>query len=65
MKKATVCKGCKYLITHCSYGMFKGTCSYMDKTGHSRLVVEIENGGYQEDSCICYCPKEQKRRKKS
>lgn len=65
MKKKNVCKDCAYhreLLPHMG---IKGTCSYMDKTGHSRLVVEMNNGGYQTDSCICYKKRERKRRGKS
>lgn len=54
IKDASVCKGCKYYITKCQYHIFTGTCDYLTQTGHSRIVVEMENGGIKADSCICY-----------
>lgn len=52
MKNADVCKGCKYLLRES--GILKGTCNYMEITGHSRIVVERANGGVKADSCCCY-----------
>jgi len=54
VKDKAVCKGCKYHMAGTTYPELKGYCSYMDKTGHSRLKTELENGGYKKDSCICY-----------
>lgn len=63
MKNAGVCNGCKYHITRTTYHDLKGGCNYMNVTGHSRLVVEEKNGGYKDDSCICYEVKTRRRRK--
>ena len=62
MKKTSVCKGCEYHKEYYPHMNLRNTCSYMDKTGHSRLKVELDNGGYQTDSCICYEKRERKRR---
>lgn len=62
MKKKSVCKGCEYYKERHAYPDLIRSCSYMDQTGSSRLKVELDNGGYQTDSCICY--KERKRRDK-
>lgn len=50
MKKANVCKGCKYYIRF--YG--ENICDYTEQTGHSRIMVENENDGYRKDTCVCY-----------
>ena len=49
-KKQGVCDGCKYLFKKAGADL----CYYMELEGHSRLKVEYDNGGYKEDSCICY-----------
>lgn len=49
-KKAGVCRGCVYYKNHVNSKM----CDYLSMEGHSRLIVERENGGYKTDSCICY-----------
>ena len=54
IKKKSVCKGCKYHIEKCQYHIFNGTCDYLTQTGHSRIVVEMEQGGVKADSCPCY-----------
>lgn len=54
MKNKAVCIGCKYRMVGTTYCELKGACSYMEKTGHSRLKIERDNGGYKKDSCICY-----------
>lgn len=54
IKKKSVCKGCKYNVKHCTLTVFRNTCDYLAQTGHSRIVVERENGGVKADSCICY-----------
>ena len=54
IKKQSVCKGCKYYIKNCTLAVFRNTCDYLSQTGHSRIVVEMENGGVKADSCICY-----------
>lgn len=64
VKKAGVCKGCKYYIEKSTTISVRGICGYMDATGSSRLKVELESGGYKSDSCVCY-EKKQGRRKKS
>lgn len=50
VKKAGVCKGCKY------YLRFQGNniCDYASQTGRCRLLVEKENGGYRTDMCVCF-----------
>jgi hypothetical protein len=54
MKDKGVCDGCKYRVTIAANVFLKNTCDYSGVTGKSRLVKEIENGGYKTDSCICY-----------
>ena len=54
IKKKSVCKGCKYNVKHCTLTVFRNTCDYLAQTGHSRIVVERENGGVKANSCICY-----------
>ena len=36
------------------YTDLRNACDYAETTGHSRLKVEIKNGGYRKDSCPCY-----------
>lgn len=58
MKDRKVCEGCKYRIK-------KGdifVCDYCLETGHSRLMVEQANGGWQKDRCVCYEKGEHKNR---
>ena len=62
MKNENVCTGCKYLIKNECSPNFKNLCNYSGATGHSRLSVERQNGGYKEDSCPCYDPKKTKRK---
>ena len=54
MKNKDVCIGCKYHVKTCTKVVFKNICDYAEMTGKSRLVKEMQNGGYKEDSCICY-----------
>ena len=61
MKNKDVCIGCKYRMAGTTYPELKGYCSYMDKTGHSRLKTERQNGGYKKDSCICYVGKSERQ----
>ena len=61
VKKQSVCKGCRYYIDK---SPAKGQCGYMEATKQSRLKVELENGGYKEDSCVCYEKKQGKGRKR-
>ena len=56
MKNKGVCKGCKYHCTNTQNVYEKDTCCYLIANGESRLVKEMNNGGYKEDSCICYEP---------
>lgn len=65
MKKKSVCKGCEYYKEHASYTNLRGICDYIEVTGHSRLVVERQNGGYRTDTCLCWKKKERKRRAKN
>lgn len=60
MKNKAVCIGCKYHMAGTTYPLLKGACGYMDKTARSRLKAERDNGGYKNDSCICY---EEKRKR--
>lgn len=64
VKEDHVCKGCMYAIpqnfTDCD---LRGTCDYARMTGHSRLKIEMENGGYRTDSCPCYEKGKWRRRK--
>lgn len=53
-KNPGVCKGCKYHISKGTYNAFDDSCDYVTLTGHSRLVVELEHGGFKTDSCVCY-----------
>lgn len=64
VKKAGVCKGCTYSIERDTSTTVRNTCGYMAKTGHSRLKVELENGGYKQDSCVCYEKKQARRGRK-
>ena len=54
MKKPEVCEGCKYYIPQSSFPLLSGSCDYSEKTGHSRLVKEMEKGGVRKDRCPCY-----------
>ena len=54
VKDKGVCEGCEYFITYDQLNAFVGTCDYATLTGKSRLVKEMENGGFKKDSCICY-----------
>ena len=65
VKKASVCKGCKYLINHHTYSSFNNTCDYMTQTGQSRLKIEMKNGGFKTDSCVCYEKKQGRGRRKA
>lgn len=56
-KKAGVCNGCKYAFKKPGIEL----CYYMEMEGRSRLKVEYENGGYKEDSCVCYTKKKEKQ----
>ena len=62
MKDSGVCIGCKYHVERGEYSDFDDTCDYITMTGHSRIVVEMENGGIKNDSCICYEKGERKNR---
>lgn len=64
MKQPNVCKGCKHLINRKNATDLKRFCDYMENTGKSRLVIEMQNGGYKTDSCICYEEGIAKRRKR-
>ena len=61
MKDKGVCNGCKYRINTSNGAYLKGCCDYMEQTGKSRIVIELQNGGIKTDSCICY----EKGRRKS
>lgn len=61
LKKAGVCKDCKYYIKYSPTTSLYGICDYLEQTGGSRLVKEYENGGYQEDSCVCFKKKDGKK----
>lgn len=50
IKPENVCKGCKYGKKFREYTI----CNYSEMEGHSRLLVEQNNGGYRTDTCICY-----------
>lgn len=52
LKSVEVCKGCKYLLK--GQTELKNTCNYLEITGHSRVLVEMEHGGVKADSCCCY-----------
>lgn len=54
VKKESVCSGCKYFQKVSGTMSLYNICKYMDMTGRSRLKIEYENGGYKEDSCVCY-----------
>lgn len=54
VKKESVCNGCKYYQKVSGTMSLYNICTYMDATGKSRLKVEYDNGGYKEDSCVCY-----------
>lgn len=59
MKDKGVCKGCKYYKEDSTtFGC--SICDFLEMTGKSRIVIEIQNGGIKHDSCICY---EEKKRK--
>lgn len=65
-KKKEVCQDCKYHMKRSETMSINNICRYMDMTGHSRLKVEYDNGGYKEDSCVCYERKQgNERRRKS
>lgn len=59
MKNKGVCKGCKYHTT--ARRESDNRCDYLAMTGRSRLLVEERNGGYKEDSCVCYESRKGKR----
>ena len=52
MKNEGVCDGCKYHNTYNTETSAGYGCSYLEKEGSSRLVIEMKNGGYKQDSCI-------------
>ena len=55
VKKNGVCDGCRYKIpSKYGYSELQNTCDYAGMTGRSRLKVEMENGGYRQDSGPCY-----------
>lgn len=54
MKNEGVCDGCKYHNTYNTETSAGYGCSYLEKEGSSRLVIEMKNGGYKQNSCICY-----------
>ena len=56
MKNKGVCKGCRYHRVTTPDVYEKNTCCYCLVNGKSRLVIEMNNGGYKKDSCICYEP---------
>lgn len=59
VKQKGVCDGCKYLMP-ISYGL-SNACNYVEMTGKSRLKIEMDNGGYSNDSCPCYEKKGRER----
>ena len=64
MKNPNVCKDCKYRSSDYQYNnRYRNNCDYLSITGHSRIVIEMENGGVQEDSCICYEKKPREKRR--
>ena len=65
MKDEKVCKGCKYKMPerYC-YTDLRSACDYAERTGQSRLKIEMENGGYRTDSCPCYEKGQRSRGKK-
>lgn len=54
VKNKSVCKGCKYYIEKHTYCDLNGSCDYESQTGRSRLRIELDNGGYRTDACVCY-----------
>lgn len=62
MKDPEVCKGCKYRISKSASASLEGACNYADVNQKSRLIIEMQNGGYKTDSCIC--KEKGKRRRK-
>jgi hypothetical protein len=64
VKDKRVCEGCTYAMPR-SLGIcdLRGACDYAEMTGHSRLKVELENGGFRTDYCPCYEKGERRRRK--
>lgn len=52
LKSIEVCKGCKYLFK--GQTELKNTCNYLEITGKSRTLIELEHGGVKSDSCCCY-----------
>lgn len=63
-KNKEICKGCKYLVRYDGLVNLRNTCDYIFMTGHSRLLQEEKNGGYQSDACVCY-ERGKRRRKES
>lgn len=61
MKDVKVCKGCKYYMSETRGN--KSFCNFMTMAGRSRLVIEENNGGYKEDSCICFEPRPRRKSK--
>lgn len=53
MKNPEVCRGCKYRMNKNQMSGCEGACNYSDVNKKSRLVIEMQNGGYRKDSCIC------------
>lgn len=53
VKNKNVCEGCKYHIEKCSFIDLNGSCDFENQTGRSRLKIELDNGGYRTDACIC------------
>lgn len=62
-KNPEVCKGCKYFQKRSETMATNNLCTYIDQTGHSRLKVEYDNGGYKTDSCVCYEKKQGNERR--
>lgn len=60
MKNKGVCKGCRYYKEHSTTPDYVGICDFLDMTGKSRIVIEMQNGGIEHDSCICYESKKAK-----
>lgn len=63
VKNKSVCEGCKYHIEKCSFIDLNGSCDFENQTGRSRLKIEIENGGYRTDACVCYVAGDRRGRK--
>lgn len=55
VKEKCVCDGCRYKMpSKYGYSELQNACDYAEMTGRSRLKIEMENGGYSNDSCPCY-----------